>query len=276
MQRELSAAAGIAAVLVILFVAPAWVFGLVAGALGLLTLAEFLGLAGKAGIPVPRYVVLGVATLILGQAAFPLVSRSGLAVGGALFAAAAIFSLATLASDVPVADALAAVAAPCAGILLIVLPVCGLIWLAHVDLSGAGQKFGPRLILFLLVTIWGCDSAAYYVGRRFGRRKLAPAVSPGKTIEGTIGGFLGSLAVSAAASVLFLQEFRPAEAALVGGIASSAGQIGDLVESMFKRAAGVKDSGRFLPGHGGFYDRLDSVLFAVPVVCAAVLVKMLA
>jgi phosphatidate cytidylyltransferase len=276
MTRELSAAAGIAAVLLLLFVAPAWTFGLAAGALGLLTLAEFLGLAGKAGIPVPRFLVLAVATVMFGEAAFPVVSKSGLAVGGALFAAAVLFSFAALVSDVPVADALAAVSAPCAGMLLIVLPVCGLIWLAHVELSGAGAKFGPRLILFLLVTIWGCDSAAYYVGRRFGKRKLAPAVSPGKTIEGTIGGFLGSLAVSIAASALFLKEFRPAEAALVGGLASSAGQIGDLVESMFKRAAGVKDSGRFLPGHGGFYDRLDSVLFAVPVVCAAVLVKMLA
>jgi phosphatidate cytidylyltransferase len=74
--------------------------------------------------------------------------------------------------------------------------------------------------------------------------------------------------------MLFVPEFRPAEAALIGGLASTAGQLGDLVESLFKRGAGVKDSGRFLPGHGGFYDRVDSLLFAAPVLCAAVLLKM--
>ena len=96
-------------------------------------------------------------------------------------------------------------------------------------------------------------------------------VSPKKTWEGSIGGLVGATLFGAAAGTWwFLPELGPVRGALAGALASTAGQIGDLVESLWKRGAGVKDSGTFLPGHGGFYDRIDSLLFAAPVLAAFV------
>jgi len=133
------------------------------------------------------------------------------------------------------------------------------------------REFSPRAVLFLFLIVWGCDSFAYYVGKNLGRRKLAPVVSPKKTWEGSIGGLLGATAIGAAAGTWWVMpEFGPVRGAFAGALASSAGQVGDLVESLWKRGAGVKDSGVFLPGHGGFYDRIDSLLFAAPVLAAFV------
>jgi phosphatidate cytidylyltransferase len=275
-QRELSAAVAIPAVLAILWFAPPRVFGALVAVLAVATLAEFYRLAERSGIPVPKWIALAVAAAILAATVFPAPSPSGLTVAGGVFAAAAIFATTLMLSGVPMAQALSGTAATTLGLPLVVFPCCALIWLDRANLAGSSGRFGPRLILFLLVTIWGCDSFAYYVGKNFGRHKLAPEVSPKKTIEGAIGGFAGSLLVAVGAAALFVPEFRLPEAAIIGGMASTAGQIGDLVESMFKRGAGVKDSGSFLPGHGGFYDRVDSLLFAAPVLCGAILVKMAA
>jgi len=273
-QRELSALVAIPAVLGILWFAPPWAFGSLVAFLALATLSEFYRLAERSGIPVPKSLALLIAGAILAAAVVPAPSPSGLTVAGGLSAAAALFAVALMAAGIPVERALSGTAATTLGIPMVVFPCCAMIWLDRAALGGASDRFGPRLIIFLLVTIWGCDSFAYYVGRAFGRHKLAPSISPKKTIEGSIGGLVGSVGVAAAAAAIFLPEFRPVEAAVVGGLASTAGQIGDLVESMFKRGAGVKDSGHFLPGHGGFYDRVDSLLFAAPVLCGAVLVKM--
>ena len=275
-QRELSAAVAIPAVLAILWFAPPWGFGTLVALLSLATLLEFYRLAEASGIPVPKWLALVFSAAVLVSAVVPAPSPSGITVAGGVFLAAALFAIALMISGIPIARALSGTAVATLGLPLIVFPCCALIWLARANLPGASGRFGPRLILFLLVTIWGCDSFAYYVGRNFGRHRLAPEVSPKKTIEGSIGGLVGSVLVAVGAALLFVPEFRPAEAAVIGGLASTAGQIGDLVESLFKRGAGVKDSGHFLPGHGGFYDRVDSLLFAAPVVCAAVLLKMTA
>ena len=275
-QRELSAAVAIPAVLAILWFAPPWGFGALVALLALATLHEFYRLAEASGIPVPKWIALAFAAAVLAAAVVPAPSPSGLTVAGGMFLAAAIFATTLMVAGIPTARALSGTAVTTLGLPLIVFPCCALIWLARANLPGASERFGPRLILFLLVTIWGCDSFAYYVGKNFGRHKLAAEVSPKKTIEGSVGGLLGSVLVAVGAAMLFVPEFRPMEAALIGGLASTAGQLGDLVESLFKRGAGVKDSGRFLPGHGGFYDRVDSLLFAAPVLCAAVLLKMTA
>lgn len=123
---------------------------------------------------------------------------------------------------------------------------------------------GGRLLCGFLFIIWGTDIGAYVTGRLFGRRKLAPHISPGKSWAGLWGGlFLGSVS-GVAAVVGFSLAFTLPAAIFLAIVVSLAGQVGDLVESVLKREAGVKDAGRLIPGHGGLLDRLDSLLFAVP------------
>jgi phosphatidate cytidylyltransferase len=126
-------------------------------------------------------------------------------------------------------------------------------------------------LLFALALNWVGDSAAYYVGRKLGRHKLAPRISPGKSWEGAI----ASVAASIVFAVIYLTRLIPSveiwQAVLLGGVGNIAGQIGDLAESALKRGAGVKDSGTMLPGHGGWLDRVDGILFALPVICWLVL-----
>jgi phosphatidate cytidylyltransferase len=125
---------------------------------------------------------------------------------------------------------------------------------------------GPLWILFLLVLIWVADTGAYFSGRRFGRHKLAPRVSPGKTWEGAVGGLgLSALAAAAAGHWLFaLAGDRFLLFVLLCASVVAFSVVGDLSESMFKRHAGVKDSGTLFPGHGGVLDRLDSLFAAAP------------
>ena len=130
------------------------------------------------------------------------------------------------------------------------------------------RAINPWWLVFGLVVSWIGDTGAYYVGRRYGKHKLAPRVSPKKTWEGSI----ASAAVSSLAGALALPRLIPGvgvmEALLLALAANIAGQIGDLAESAIKRGAGVKDSGTLLPGHGGLLDRVDSSLFALPVLYA--------
>lgn len=122
---------------------------------------------------------------------------------------------------------------------------------------------GLAWALVVILTTWAGDTAAYSVGRAWGRRKFAPAVSPNKTVEGAAGGLVGSMVASA----LAFQSFGLGnwwQGLIVGGVIGIAGQTGDLAESLLKRQAGVKDSGAVIPGHGGILDRIDALLFAFP------------
>jgi len=125
---------------------------------------------------------------------------------------------------------------------------------------------GRRWIFFLFFVIFAGDTGAYYVGHRWGRHKLWPAVSPGKTVEGAIGGLLGSLAIALLVGkvLLSLGEFGTTFLLSLGLVIALAGQMGDLMESMIKRVSQVKDASSILPGHGGLLDRLDSLIFAFP------------
>ncbi len=136
-------------------------------------------------------------------------------------------------------------------------------WLLSYMVALRGLEGGRNWVFLALFATFASDTAAFFIGRAWGRHRLAPSISPGKTWEGAIGGVLGAITAS-----LFFMLPTPlnlhlhwGQAILLGVLVSIFGQLGDLVESLFKRNIGVKDSGRLVPGHGGFLDRMDSVVF---------------
>jgi phosphatidate cytidylyltransferase len=137
-------------------------------------------------------------------------------------------------------------------------------WLLSHFVALRGLDDGRNWVFLALATNFASDTAAFFTGRALGRHHLAPSISPGKTWEGTIAGVLGAIIVSLLFTLLIPISYGQAIA--LGLLVSIFGQLGDLVESLFKRNIGVKDSGRLLPGHGGFLDRIDSVVFAGVVV----------
>jgi phosphatidate cytidylyltransferase len=147
--------------------------------------------------------------------------------------------------------------------LLVLVPAW--VALAHLYLepSPTVSVPGPQLVLFLLLLVWAADIGAFFAGRNFGRLKLAPRVSPAKTWEGVLGG-VGAAALVAAAGASWFDLPRSAFLSLCLGVALIS-VVGDLTESMFKRHAGLKDSGSVFPGHGGVLDRIDSVTAAAPI-----------
>jgi phosphatidate cytidylyltransferase len=124
---------------------------------------------------------------------------------------------------------------------------------------------GLTWIFFLLAIVFAGDISALYVGTLIGRHKLCPAVSPGKTVEGSLGGIAANLVIGGTAKILFLPQLPWGLSILFFLAIGVAGQVGDLFESELKRSSSVKDSGGILPGHGGFLDRVDALLFAAPV-----------
>lgn len=123
---------------------------------------------------------------------------------------------------------------------------------------------GNQIIVFLFLLIWVGDATAYYVGRSLGKYKLIPAVSPNKTVEGAIGNVVGTLLAAYIAKLWFFNGFSLTHCLIAAFICGIIGQVGDFSESLIKRNCRVKDSGSLIPGHGGFLDRIDSLLFAGP------------
>jgi phosphatidate cytidylyltransferase len=124
---------------------------------------------------------------------------------------------------------------------------------------------GKRWLALLYLLIWSSDIGAYYIGTSLGKHKLYPKISPKKSVEGLIGGMLAAAGAALLCRAWFLPGIDVLEAAILGLVLAAVGTLGDLVESLFKRDAGVKDSGNLIPGHGGILDRMDSMLFAAPV-----------
>jgi phosphatidate cytidylyltransferase len=164
-----------------------------------------------------------------------------------------------LLARVPLEESLAALGILGFGIPYFALPISSLHLLQGID---------PWLVFLLMAIVWLGDTAAYYIGSRWGRHKLAPVVSPNKSWEGAAAGLATGVAVTAVWSVCRLGGLDWRLLA-VGGVTSVAAQLGDLVESMIKRGTGVKDSGSLLPGHGGLLDRMDAMLFAAPALVVA-------
>ncbi|MDN2452350.1 phosphatidate cytidylyltransferase [Lactobacillus sp. UCMA15818] len=127
------------------------------------------------------------------------------------------------------------------------------------------RNVGISTVFYLLLIVWSTDSGAYLVGRKLGKNKLAPHISPNKTWEGSIGGVIIAIVIAGGFTLIYPQNFGLVSVLLITLILSIVGQMGDLVESALKRFYGVKDSGRILPGHGGILDRFDSLLFVLPV-----------
>ncbi len=158
----------------------------------------------------------------------------------------------------PLVEALPAAGITSSAILLVAFPLS-----YAVALHGL-PRVGPRLLLFALVITWAGDTAAYFVGRAMGKHPLAPHISPKKTWEGSVGSMVGSLLVAWVFSYWIRIPLGHLVAmAVIGNVA---GQMGDLLESAYKRSAGVKDSGGLLPGHGGVLDRIDALILCIPVI----------
>jgi phosphatidate cytidylyltransferase len=164
----------------------------------------------------------------------------------------------TLFTKRPLVETLPAAGISASALILVAFPLSYAIRLHELGTQG------PVLLLFVLVITWVGDSAAYFVGRSIGKHPLAPHLSPKKTWEGTVASFLGSLIVAA----IFARFMTVPLPHLLGmaAVGNVAGQVGDLLESAYKRSAGIKDSGSLLPGHGGVLDRIDALILAIPVV----------
>jgi phosphatidate cytidylyltransferase len=132
--------------------------------------------------------------------------------------------------------------------------------------TGFDPTLSRHLLSFFFLVLMGADTGAYYIGRAFGKRKLAPSISPGKTWEGAIGGLLAALAMAALAHFWFFRELPLKYILPLAAVMTIVGIFGDLAESALKRGAGAKDAANILPGHGGMLDRLDSLLFNAPLI----------
>lgn len=253
-RRVATAAVAIPLLVLALFAAPPFVLVAVVAVACALGLHEAFALLSAASVRPLR-----VAGYVAGAALFAAV------VGGwpisPLAAAAALVFSAALRRVADYADAVRAAA----------LTLLAAVYLGALGGTMAGLRTlapldeGPWRVTLLLATVMVADSAAYFAGSAFGRRKLAPRISPAKTWEGAAGAVLGGIAAALVVRRLGLPRLPLVDAVVLGAAVAAAGTAGDLFESLLKRWAGVKDSGRLFPGHGGMLDRLDSLLFAAPV-----------
>ena len=285
MKRVLTAVVLIPIVLLLVLRAPVPLLAAIVAIVAIATLNEFTALTTRYAIQpihLPLYIAAALAFAALaaqsGQNYLIATTQMLFGIAVATVAAALVFLAISMRRE-PLAGGFPAAASATLGYLYIVIPLAMLVQLRQ-------QGSGAFLILYVLIVVWTGDTVAYYTGRAFGRHKLAPRISPGKTWEGTVGSFLGAVAagtavfaysasISAGLEHIGLlersQSYTPPvlpplwQFALLSACINVAAQIGDLAESLIKRGAGVKDSGALLPGHGGLLDRIDALLFAAPV-----------
>jgi phosphatidate cytidylyltransferase len=182
----------------------------------------------------------------------------------------AVLVLCSLAQELwrPVGESLVRAAAAILGVLYVSWLASHLVLLRELPaIVGRPDSLGFELVMLVFLLTWMSDTGAYAVGSVLGRHKLAPRISPGKSVEGSIGGLAFAIAAGLVASHTFVRgDISPLAAAGLGILASVVGQLGDLAESQLKRDARVKDASSVIPGHGGTLDRFDSVLFAAPLI----------
>jgi len=292
-KRVATAVVLIPLVLVLVLKAPLYILALVAGAVAVLAIAEFLKLVTPYGVQpltLATYVFVAlffVFVIVASTNRTPLVETTALIYGTALAAALAPFIFLTVAMSMRMTRAnltsgYPAAAAAVFAFAYIAIPMALLVGIRQ-------QPAGAIWTIYTLLAVWAGDIFAYFVGKSLGRHRMSPHISPKKTWEGAVASIIASVIVG----TLWIQHAPGISSALLrvglierpGGmwgleqpplwpiillsaVVNIAAQLGDLVESLIKRGAGVKDSGTILPGHGGMLDRIDALLFAVPVVWA--------
>jgi len=288
-KRVATAVVLIPLVLLLVLKAPLYVLALVAGAVALLAIAEFLKLATHYAIqPLApatyTFVAIFFLWVILASTnRTPLVETTALLYGLAVAAALAPFVFLTVAMQrADLATGYPAAAASSFAVAYIAIPMALLVAIRE-------QPAGAIWTVYTLLAVWAGDIFAYFVGKSLGRHRMSPEISPKKTWEGAVASILASVIVGALwmqhapaiSSTLLriglidrrdgmfgLEQPQLWPILMLSALVNIAAQLGDLVESLIKRGAGVKDSGTILPGHGGMLDRIDAMLFAVPVVWA--------
>src|SRR5688572_38000 len=252
--REITALVAAPAAIWITGWGPVWLFNGTVALICVLAMYEFLALGKAKGYEVPT--VLCIAIMLLIMAAFIL---DDLSVELGMFAALLIIPASYVFSSKSLEDSL-----PSSAVAVLATTYVGMLGGSLIRLHNDFPE-GYKLVFFLLLVVWLGDSGAYYVGKTFGKHKLSPRISPKKTVEGLLGGIATSVLTAVVIHFTFFKTFPLVHAIIAGVILSFAGVVGDLAESMWKRSAAVKDSGTLIPGHGGFLDRFDSILFTAPI-----------
>lgn len=231
-----------------------YVFDGAVALIAVLAMIEFLDLGRKKGYDIPMILCIGIMLVIMAAFILPDLSvELGMFVALLGIPAWYVFSGRSLET-----------ALPSSAIAVMATTYVGLLGGSLIRLRNDFRE-GSDLVFFLLLVVWMGDSGAYYVGKRFGKRKLSPRISPKKTVEGLIGGVATSIIAAVVIHLTFFREMPLLHAIIAGAILSVCGVLGDLAESMWKRSADVKDSGTLIPGHGGFLDRFDSIFFTAPI-----------
>lgn len=237
---------------------PAWAFSVTVAVVIAGGVLEAYGILAARGARPFRW--LGLACALAVATTFDASSSFKLSVGMVLTLAMIAIAIAAMSERDNPTDMLDAIQATLLPVLVVGLTLAHLIGLRSI-----GDAVGRDLIFLLFLCVMLADTAAYYVGSAIGRRKMAPRLSPKKSWEGAVAAIVVSIGAAWLAVVWFYPELPLKHALIIGALLGPAGICGDLVESVLKRSAGVKDSGRLLPGHGGLLDRTDSLLFAAPV-----------
>jgi phosphatidate cytidylyltransferase len=260
MKRVLTALVLVPVLVAIIGYAPSPCFLILVAGATVLALEEFFSLAVQSGFEVFRVSGHGSSMLLL--AALYRSGSNPWAVLVVLVASCFLFLALGLRRGNRLSSVLPGAAATVLGLLYISLTL-GLLVVVQTSTTFWGP--GKQWLFFLLLVVWFGDTAAYYIGRGFGKHALAPQISPKKTVEGAMGGLLGNALAAFLGKQIFLSNAPLTQLLVLSILLGVVSQIGDLSESALKRGAGVKDSSNLLPGHGGMLDRIDGVLFATPV-----------
>jgi phosphatidate cytidylyltransferase len=273
MKRVLTALILAPLTLTLVFLGPMWLITLVVAAVAMLAAWEFLALTEHRGAKPPRVLTLAmIGLLFAGNYQSPEDTVT-------LFGLFSVILLLYCAFRSPVDRALADATSSVFALFYLCLTLIPIPMLR-------AQSNGPSLLAFLFLTVWAGDTVAMYSGRAFGKRKLAPNLSPNKTWVGAIGSVVGAVAVAGILLGLssYLVQWNSVRLSfadapwwywlILAMVVNVAAQVGDLAESALKRSAGVKDSGTLLPGHGGMLDRIDALLLAAPVLWYAQIIRL--